>query len=354
METRTSSSDTLTHPVIVELAGGLGNQLFQYAFGQYIHTVTHRPVLYDCTAVKRDAKRKLLITAFDIESCLFIHSRRSLFSILGARIHTSLSVIEQLIHRLIPYKDPHTLEHILCIDDDVLSARAIHTPQDIEGYMEHLCTLIQDNGHRPVYCRGYWQYAYVTIQNRKMDIPHLHYKGILRDSVRTLLEKLATHSHVSCALHIRRGDYLVPSIDNILPRITREYYQHAVDSILRTNPDTHFYVFSDDAQWCKDSLLSMLGRDVSFTVVSDTISHTPVEDMILMNHCYHKILVNSSFGWWGAQLTEVLAAHPHVSFLQKEDATYTEAVQSVIIAPALWFTQKIKNELIVPSSWQRL
>ena len=158
-------------PLIIEFSGGLGNQLFQFAFGIYLQQHTKRPLLFDATAVHRDTKRSLLITQFDLDTHInthtLINTRKQLFSLLGTRIATSLSRREKLIGRILPYTSPTQATTFTLIDDTILAPQFFSKQNSIEQYATHLVTLANKDKDRPVYIRGYWQYAffYAAVQS---------------------------------------------------------------------------------------------------------------------------------------------------------------------------------------------
>ena len=56
--------------IIVKISGGIGNQLFQYNFGQYLAKELNTNVLYDLQTEKKIVNylpRKLGLSSFDIE-----------------------------------------------------------------------------------------------------------------------------------------------------------------------------------------------------------------------------------------------------------------------------------------------
>lgn len=104
----------------------------------------------------------------------------------------------------------------------------------------------------------------------------------------------------SVSLHVRRGDYLNNANVNLFGCVaTLEYYQNAVDFMELTNPDCHFFVFSNDISWVKENL-SM--KNVTF--VNGNSGVDSWKDMFLMTLCQHNIIANSTFSWWGAWLNK--------------------------------------------------
>lgn len=100
----------------------------------------------------------------------------------------------------------------------------------------------------------------------------------------------------SCSLHIRRGDYVSDKKTNTVHgTCSLTYYKKAIDIVLEKHQDTHFFVFSDDISWTRENLKI----ENAIYIDHKTIPH---EDLYLMSLCQHNITANSSFSWWGAWL----------------------------------------------------
>ena len=96
----------------------------------------------------------------------------------------------------------------------------------------------------------------------------------------------------SCAVHIRRGDYV-----NINGCIDMTYYKKALE-MLREKKNCIFVFFSDDIEWVKQ-YFSNVGNAIFFdekTGISD------LEEFFIMSYCKNQIIANSSFSWWAAYL----------------------------------------------------
>lgn len=102
----------------------------------------------------------------------------------------------------------------------------------------------------------------------------------------------------SVSVHIRRGDYLDPENKAMFGNIcTDAYYRKAVEVMRSYMPDVHFYIFSDDIPYVKEKF-----KGKSFTVVDINHGRDSFYDMQLMSRCKHHICANSTFSFWGARL----------------------------------------------------
>lgn len=235
--------------ITVKLQGGLGNQLFQYAFGSGL-TADHG-----------------YYVKFDRESLgdgvLFGDTRREYgLGFLGAPL----------------------------------------TVAPRSG-----STVIRENGLRfnPIYQRpsdpatmyGYWQtekyFPKDTERFRGFIMSHLlpETSGLSPEGFR-LYHKIVQDNSVF--VHVRRQDYLHLQAYHGMPDLN--YYRQGVKLIRERHHDAAgTFVFSDDPQWCHEHFPS------NFNVVQGTSKY---EDLKLMSMCRHGVIANSTFSWWGAWLGE--------------------------------------------------
>lgn len=113
----------------------------------------------------------------------------------------------------------------------------------------------------------------------------------------------------TCSIHVRRGDYLY--YPEHFPIPTVDYYKRAIDKVLGWEPDTKFYVFSDDIEWCHknfgDPCMTYIDGVARPVEVADRVrAGEPRDflDMFAMSMCKHHIMANSTFSWWGAYLSD--------------------------------------------------
>ncbi len=134
----------------------------------------------------------------------------------------------------------------------------------------------------------------------------------------------------SVAVHIRRGDYLSkPYIDEFSNICTLSYYKNAINYLEDKVSDAKFFLFTDDLQWAK---INLNERNVVFVDINNERKNS-WQDMYLMSRCKHQIIANSTFSWWAAYLN-----------INKS---------KIVIAPSKWINTLPKDD-IVPQSWIRL
>ena len=103
------------------------------------------------------------------------------------------------------------------------------------------------------------------------------------------------------ALHLRRGDYARPE-KAILQVCTPAYYARAAAAVKAARPDAEVFVFSDDVDWARANL-DTAGLPAQFVPRGDAVA-----DLALMQRCRGFILSNSTYSWWAQYLAPAAAA----------------------------------------------
>ena len=227
--------------IISKLSGGLGNQLFQWAFA------------------------KSLQIKYDID--LVLDSSSLLQNIPGI---TKRSYELHKFPRLRPEKITESVNYFsgLVINDDTDISKLNYNSTNIllNGYFQH-------KKHISLYDNSLSNFL-------QPDIDSLNINS-------SILEKITTTNSVS--IHVRRTDYLKSPGHHPVQSIN--YYNDAID-ILK-NYD-NLFVFSDDINWCTNYLFY---KNMHFIQPSDC-----VHDLWLMSLCKNNIIANSSFSWWASYL----------------------------------------------------
>ena len=104
----------------------------------------------------------------------------------------------------------------------------------------------------------------------------------------------------SVGIHVRKGaDYQKRKWYQ--GTCSLEYYQKAMELMKQKLNHPRFYVFTDNPQWVKEYF-----KDLDYVLVEGNPgagwgSHF---DMQLMSYCKHNIISNSTYSWWGAFLNK--------------------------------------------------
>lgn len=284
---------------IVKIKGGLGNQMFQYAFAKLVEKETGDVVKLDFSAFNDNDKDqvripRLLRFSIDLqiatkdeirESCLFFHKGNSLSTSYRLWI-----LLESLVNGKYYFEKNRAYRNI---------------------------DLLKDKK----YFDGYWQ-SYKYIDKIK---PLLENTFVPRDALseRTCqwIQKVSNENSVFVG--IRKGDYTneikhYGSFDN-------DYYLKAMKYIADRIQNPVFYIFSNDIEWCKKNM-DFQKYNVFFREKKDQTDD--FEELLLMSSCRNAIIVNSTYHWWGAEMIK----NP----------------EKIICAPSKWFFDNKPIEIIRP------
>ena len=144
---------------------------------------------------------------------------------------------------------------------------------------------------------------------------------------------LVYKSYFFVSINVRRGDFVQHSVSSSFHGFRGlEYIYDAVNLIKSKVDKPHFYVFSDDIEWCAENIKT----DDPLTIVDHTHAGKKFADYLhLMKECKHFIIPNSSFAWWAAWLSENHA--------------------KIVIAPKKWLNDSaIDTSDVTPAGWYRI
>jgi hypothetical protein len=253
--------------IVVQLKGGLGNQLFQYAAGKAL-AIKHGAQLY--LDVRQLSKVEKKNTPRNYELGIFSHS---------ADIYISKKYPLDIISAYSPL--------------------AMKFFEGLNSFFEKGEGFNDDflNKSDNTYLVGYWQsYKYFSGIEKQL-IADFELKSPISSLSKDLLNQIRMTSN-SVAFHVRRGDYVTNIAANKFHGlIPASYYRVALDRVASKNKDLTAFIFSDDPEWCRDNLLI---PDVKKVFIDHNQGSESWQDLYLMGYCKHHILANSSFSWWGA------------------------------------------------------
>ena len=289
--------------VIVQLNGGLGNQLFQYGAGRAIAHRNRVPLKMDLSILQTSTLRTYRLAYFNvIEEFAKEEEIRRLLT--PRRTEVVPRLCNNMRRCFLPYyRHPVLRERSRSFDPKVLKAR------------------------RNTYLVGYWQserYFADIADLIRSEFALRHQPDGVNQRV---LAEIGQANSVS--LHIRRGDYVVnPKTNRVHGVLGMDYYRTAVSFIADRVEQPHFFVFSDDTPWCRQHLKMPFAT----FFMEHNGEEKDYEDLRLMRNCKHHIIANSSFSWWGAWLSE----YPH----------------KLVVAPRKWYAEAEYDPASrFPSDW---
>ena len=97
-------------------------------------------------------------------------------------------------------------------------------------------------------------------------------------------------------IHVRRGDYLYwPSVQNPAA-LDKSWYIKAAKYIEQRVPNARFLIVTDDPDYCKQELASLLENGI-------IAGEDMLTDFVLMTYCRHGVMSASTFSWWAAWIS---------------------------------------------------
>jgi hypothetical protein len=290
---------------IVYLQGGLGNQLFQYAFARALGLRFGCQVKLDDSFFENQTKRVLSLGRFN----------STIQTANDVEIKNALEINTTFLEKLLGYLLKTEMKNSRYIEKSLSFDNACFSEKDKK------------------YFRGYWQ-----SEKYFKNIEEIIRKELIitplpsEQNAKTINTIKSQRNAVS--LHIRRGDYISDSRANEIHGVCGlDYYRQALNLLKSRIGEFDLYVFSDDINWAKYNLEFPCNK--VFVDWNDDVNN--YEDLRLMSLCKHNIIANSTFSWWGAWLN------------QNPD--------KIVIAPKQWFADSNKNNEpgdIVPESWIKL
>jgi hypothetical protein len=290
--------------IIIKISGGLGNQLFQFAFGKYVSYKLNTVVKYDIHT--ENGYSKFTQRTFGLKDIILDHEIANENDVTKFRYFRNkfLARIERKLIQKAPIINPKYI-----IQD--LFMPISNSPK------------FKDN----CYYDGYWQSEKYFKPIESIIRQEFNQSLKLDENNASLLHDIEYSESVS--LHIRRGDYISNSINKkIYSECTLEYYKQAILFISSKIMNPTFYVFSDDLDWVKLNFKEKIFRIV------DNSTKSPETDLFLMSRCKHHIIANSSFSWWGAWLNN--------------------QPKKIVIAPKTWYINKMSDADIIPDGWVKI
>lgn len=277
---------------IVKLFGGLGNQMFQYAFYLGLKMRKENPYENVCVWMEPLA-------------------------------HTESQYITTIFQ----------LSHLKEISPDLRQCLATTPAKYIQtvGEEENSVPMETIAGDFPLNLySGYWQTEqYFKAFSTIIRTEFLFDEKRLNEKTKLMLEEINKNRGNSVSIHIRRGDY---EMDEAVRQkhggiCTVRYYQESMVYMQgKIGGDCVFYLFSDDPLWVMEKLYTP-----DRLVIDWNKGDESWQDMLLMSACSHHIIANSSFSWWAAWLGDYEG--------------------KIVAAPSKWYNDDVAP-YILPESWK--
>ena len=291
--------------ILVQILGGLGNQMFQFAAAYALALRCGVPCKVDLRDFGPNNPRRYELDRF-----------------VGAPQAATPDELPQPPGR---WRSRAIRLAARCGLPSLLRERGRFVESPISSYDDRFAALKD-----PVYLSGYYQ-SERYFQEAADEIRHIYtFRETPSGKNAALIARIVAGNSVS--VHVRRGDYVSdPKTNRYHGTCEADYYARAVGLIASKVREPEFFVFSDDPDWAEANL-TFPGPS---TFVAHNTGDAASEDMRLMSICGHHVIANSSFSWWGAWLNP--------------------SAGKIVVAPQRWFRGGAHDTRdLIPSSWVRL
>jgi len=296
--------------IIVNLKGGLGNQMFQYALGYCLSKKKNVPIYLDLRLMEEHKIKpspRNIARDFDLD----------IFGIEKKKIN-KLDLI-----KTIQFLGSYRLRKYLSIILDKLNLFVFYEKKRTYNYR------VLNNNFKNVYLDGLWQNE-KYFKNFREDILNLyHFNEVKEKKINIDFLKKINFSESVC-LNVRRTDFMNNPEHNV---VNIEYYKNAISKLEHIiGKNFKVFIFSDDLDWCKKNLDFLINKEF----VEHKYAGYKFYDYLYLMSCFKNFIIpNSSFAWWAC-------------WLSKQN-------NKIILTPEKW-SGLVDESLIeiIPSNWLRI
>lgn len=298
--------------IIVNIKNGLGNQMFQYAFGKVLEWKYDTLLYFDLLRNEIESSLQIELNVFNIvpiiEAKPANRDKYMPFSVRKFRdnkqyIKYIYFKIRRKYHRSKLITEPYPSQFMPVFNNIELK--------------------------RDYYFLGFWQNSkyFIGYEDKIRELFQPKDKSVLESNI-ALEIRNSTMDTVS--VHFRRGDYLTSSF--IAP-VSMDYYAEAIELVTAKLSNPFFYIFTDEPEWVQNNFI----LKYPFEIIIGNTGNNAYIDILLMCKCKSHIMANSSFSWWGAWLD----SNPN----------------KIVIAPKKWYANAEIDKFtfeITPDEWIRI
>lgn len=288
--------------IVVELAGGLGNQMFQYTAGLFLAQELQCGLILDTTSIGiGGTNHGMTLKNFKLRpDVVFRSEKKSSVTKLVKRVDNSLSNRSKVYARQ--------------------NLGGIYRSDEV-GYDKNLSSVRLGST-----LRGYFQ-SFAYAEGLRQELSNNFELAIESAWYLRLAEE--ANARKPLMLHIRRGDYI--NLKDDFGILAKEYYESAVLQFEEYGTESEVWIFSDSPKAASELLGNSSIRN--WKVIEPPSDSTPNETLKLLSLAGKLVIANSTFSWWGA---------------------YLNSNQAQICAPAKWFKKRSDPLHLIPEQWIRI
>ena len=280
----------------MQLMGGMGNQMFQYAFGRSMSEKYGLPLILDDRYFQRAKNRPGItprtfgLSQFGIEAGIYSEDCRD-------------GELREIAPNPVVYPQARALRERVLGPVHKLAKKSIPVIFERQhSFDPHIEKVAMHGG----YFVGHWQSAaYFTdlklAVRRELTID----PSQLSREAEALAERI--RAEMCVCMNIRRGDFASSRRNrNFHGLLGLDYYEYSLRRVRERFGHLPVYVFSDDLEWCSANLL----RHRNVQLVDHNLAGPDFSwYQYLMSQGSIFIIPNSSFAWWAVWLSSSTEKH---------------------------------------------
>lgn len=259
--------------IIIKIAGGLGNQMFEYASAWALSKRLRQPLVLFVNEKEKDRPFRLKQLKLSAKSILRPEQMPFALKVL---INKQVKSLFKRLHKS------------NCHFEDWLYFRQLG-----DKFQEEFFTVNAPN----IFLEGYFQCESYFREYRAELLEQFKPAYTMESQSVQTLEQIKGCNSV--AVHVRRGDFQQSS-HRFHYLLSEDYYRRAMAYIREQVEAPQFFWFSEDFDWIHEKF----GNENEFHFVKTNSANADIDDIMLMKNCRHIITANSSFSWWSAWLNE--------------------------------------------------
>lgn len=302
--------------IIVNLVGGLGNQLFQVAIAQAISNENEEIILeYGLGSTRTLPNGQPEILAYNLAKNIRVSKRDGILAefiakVIGYTLRIQISLKKSIIKRLYSF-------FIYSVSQLVLNAfyrRSLKliAPTDL-GFSEIVRS-------KNILLNGYFQtFHWADLIPKTM-------KDLNAASEELERYRILANEELPTIVHIRRADY---KIEDTFGLLSANYYSAAIKYLDSVGISKYIWVFSDEP----DTALGILNLDSSKKVrLIPEMDLNSAQLLEIMKLGQAFVIANSTYSWWAAYLSG----------------------SKKIVAPETWFKGVLGPTKLIPDGWKQI
>lgn len=316
--------------VLIILAGGLGNQLFQLSYALYKTDSNDNIVLdWSLGRPRLNKENRVELSDFELPTNISFTKRRGIVDRIINPSYLARKIVNLHFHRIIvenKYCNKYFEQTINVFSNLVLS---IYFRKRIKLFAQ---TNLEFVGTEDIFANlyiGYFQSYHWLSSKRVQEILH---DLILKKSTFGYEEFTNFLSNnindIPLVAHLRRGDYRNENQIGVIPD---SYFNARIQESFEDNPNFSLWIFTDEPRNLNRELIN--SQRFKTKVVPTSISSAATLE--LMRHGKFFIISNSTFSWWGA-------------FLAHSDP------KPKVVAPNPWYLNLKTPTELFPEHWIKI